>query len=481
MKIAIVLSTLFSILPLYLSLKGRWRTGILLGLALSLVALVAGYYAGEEKIGLLSSIVFFALAVFPIPIRAEVREIRKEYKDKQKTLKSKTHEFKIEFEQWVENKTRLIEEMDQIYNRYALAKGLVSYVEGRSVLQELGTFFSAKKNVVGLSFFKLMFKDDSLSSDEDIAKSFEVHSDVWLNQYASGWVSETDWRKILAEISVTKDSVAEPFVIGPFKVRFPTILLERRDPVTTGNPLARNEAYVLVGVPVKWDGKVRGVLMFLLSNELPEHFLEEVSIYAQLLGLALHKISLYQLMIERGRRDGLTNLYLRRVLLERLHEEINFTKRYGYSFSLLLMDLDNFKAVNDTYGHTAGDRVLRNIASCIRNTLHSGVTISRYGGEEFAILIGLAPQDEVMRISEQIRIAVASLETTISDDVKVRITVSIGVAHYLPDSPPFKDFIERADTALYWAKNRGKNRVCEWRNDPAQSPNPVPERSNSPE
>ncbi len=259
-------------------------------------------------------------------------------------------------------------------------------------------------------------------------------------------------------------------MVGPFKVRFPTILLEKRDFPGGSKAPARADSYVLVGVPVKWDGKVRGLLMFLLTNELPDHFLEEVSIYAQLLGLGLHKISLYQLMIERGRRDGLTNLYLRRILLERLHDEINFTKRYGYSFSFLLMDLDNFKQVNDTYGHPAGDKVLRNVANCIRNTLHSGVTISRYGGEEFAILIGLAPQDEVMRIAEQIRSAVAALETTVSEGVVIRTTISIGVAHYLPDSPPFKEFIERADTALYWAKNRGKNRVCEWRRESSQSP-----------
>ncbi len=474
MKYAFAFFTLMSILPLYLSLKGRWKIGILIGLALTLAVLIAGQALGEEKVSLISAFVFFALSTFPVPIRAEVREIRKEYREKQKNLKMRIHDLKLEFEQWVDRKTRLLEEMEQIYNRYALAKGLVSYVDGKAVLQELGAVFSSKKNVVGLSFFKLVSKDDPHLSEADIAKSFEVHEDTWLSLYTSGWVGEPDWKKILNEIHVSKDSVAEPFVVGPFKVRFPTILLERRDLPDAAKTQPRTDSYVLVGVPVKWDNKVRGLLMFLLTNELPDHFLEEVSIYSQLLGLGLHKIALYQLMIERSRRDGLTNLYLRRVLLERLHGEINFTKRYGYSFSLLLMDLDNFKQINDTYGHVAGDRVLRNIANCIRNTLHSGVTISRYGGEEFAILIGLAPQDEVMRIAEQIRAAVAALETPISDQVSIRITASIGVAHYLPDSPAFKDFIERADTALYWAKNRGKNQVREWRRDAAQSPSETP-------
>lgn len=468
----IAVFTLLSILPVYLSLRGRWRIGILLGLSLSLAVLWWGFHYSLERAGLLSSLVFFALAAFPVPIRAKVRKVRKSLKERQKILKAEIHDKKIDFEEWVETKTALIQEMDQIYNRYALARGLVSYVEGRSILQELGTIFSSRKNVVGLSFFKLVSPKDPAQPGEEISKSLEANQETWISQHTSGWVSETDWKKILQEIQATKNVTSEPFVVGPFRVRFPTSFFNvpEAPPKSqrAGSPAGQtrgDSSYILVGVPVKWDGRVRGLLVFLLNSELPKHFMEEVSVYAQLLGLGLHKVSLYQLMIERGRRDGLTNLYLRRVFLERLNEEISFTKRYGYSFSLLLLDLDNFKKINDTYGHPAGDKVLKAIAGCLKSTLHSGVTISRYGGEEFAVLIGLAPQPEVMKAAEKLREAVENLAISLSETVTVKVTVSIGVAHYLPDSPSFKDFIERADTALYWAKNRGKNRVCEWRKE----------------
>jgi len=96
------------------------------------------------------------------------------------------------------------------------------------------------------------------------------------------------------------------------------------------------------------------LLTVLLQGRPPLNFSSEVTVYAQLLGLGLNKAALYRLMVERSRTDGLTNLYLRRIFLERLNEEISFSKRYGTSFSLLMLDLDRFKSVNDTYGHPAG-------------------------------------------------------------------------------------------------------------------------------
>lgn len=201
-----------------------------------------------------------------------------------------------------------------------------------------------------------------------------------------------------------------------------------------------------------------------MTEPLSKKFLEEISTYSQLLGMGLQKVSLYQTVLEKSRRDGLTHLYLRRVFLERVHEEISFSKRYGTSFSLLMLDLDHFKKVNDTHGHLAGDAVLKNVADCLRSVLHPGVMICRYGREEFAILIGLAPPQEVMQDAERIRKAVSELTTSIPASAKneIKITVSVGVTHYLPDAPNFEGLIRRADMSLYKAKKEGRNRVIEW-------------------
>jgi diguanylate cyclase (GGDEF)-like protein len=191
--------------------------------------------------------------------------------------------------------------------------------------------------------------------------------------------------------------------------------------------------------------------------------------------MGLHKTYLYRLVVERSRRDGLTNLYLRRVFLERLSEEINFSKRYGASFSVLILDLDHFKTVNDTYGHPIGDRVLKSVAGCLRSILHPGVTIARYGGEEFAILIGLSPSAEVLETAELIRSSIEKLVVTVSEGEdsrpikigkrkgEINMTVSVGAAHYLPDAPLPDELIRRADAALYWAKDAGRNCVREWK------------------
>jgi two-component system cell cycle response regulator len=131
-----------------------------------------------------------------------------------------------------------------------------------------------------------------------------------------------------------------------------------------------------------------------------------------------------------------------------------------------MLDLDFFKSVNDTYGHQAGDAVLREIAQCLRANLHHGVTICRYGGEEFAVLIGLSPQEEILEIAERMRQAVASLRIRVNERNQINITASFGVAHYLPDAPTAEELIRRADIALYRAKEAGRNCVREWNEQP---------------
>ena len=163
-------------------------------------------------------------------------------------------------------------------------------------------------------------------------------------------------------------------------------------------------------------------------------FIDETTVYSQLLGLGMQKAQLYRLILERSRKDGLTDLYLRRIFMERLNEEISFSKRYGTSFSILMMDLDHFKNVNDSYGHPAGDAVLRSVAAALKSALHPGVMICRYGGEEFAAIIGLAPRDEVVAIAENVR-RVVSVQVPGPNGVSINVTVSVRVALFA-DSPP---------------------------------------------
>ena len=157
-------------------------------------------------------------------------------------------------------------------------------------------------------------------------------------------------------------------------------------------------------------------------------------------------------------RDGLTGLYNRRAVLERLDEEMARARREGAELSVLLLDVDHFKRVNDQYGHQAGDEVLRELAARLGSVLRTYDAFGRYGGEELiAILPGCGNAASVL-VAERMRSAAASspIETRTG---AVAVTVSIGAASCRSGQTDAAAIIARADAALYRAKNGGRNRV----------------------
>ncbi len=160
--------------------------------------------------------------------------------------------------------------------------------------------------------------------------------------------------------------------------------------------------------------------------------------------------------------DGLTGLYNYREFHRRLTEEVQRSLRYDHPFSLLILDIDDFKAVNDTYGHLAGDEALRGLAALIRRAVRPVDEVARYGGEEFAILLPETPGPGAFATAERIRDIIATHPIAISPGQTVGLTVSIGVAIYPQDAQSEEKLIGAADQALYTAKNGGRNRVCRW-------------------
>ena len=151
--------------------------------------------------------------------------------------------------------------------------------------------------------------------------------------------------------------------------------------------------------------------------------------------------------------DLLTGAYNRYRFTELFEIELQRVKRYGGSLALILFDIDHFKAINDTYGHIAGDTVLKGIASLVRDTIRSNDVLVRWGGEEFMIL---APHtgDEAADLAEKLCIAV---ETHHFPAVR-KVTASFGVSAYVPGDT-LETIYARTDEALYRAKNQGRNRV----------------------
>ena len=157
--------------------------------------------------------------------------------------------------------------------------------------------------------------------------------------------------------------------------------------------------------------------------------------------------------------DGLTELFNHRHIHELLHEEFERTKRSGEPMSVVMMDLDRFKQVNDTYGHPTGDVILFETAEILRQTVREIDMVGRYGGEEFIAILPGAGEDDAVHFAERVRAAVA--EHVYRDEAnEVRMTVSGGVASFPSGHTDHPDLlIKRADEALYAAKEGGRNQI----------------------
>lgn len=187
---------------------------------------------------------------------------------------------------------------------------------------------------------------------------------------------------------------------------------------------------------------------------------------------ALQNANLYELAMV----DGLTGLFVRRYFDARIEEEVERSKRYGTAFSVVMLDVDDFKHLNDTHGHLVGDRVLKAIANVIRQQMRGVDTAARYGGEEMVVILPRTEMVGAYNQAERIRAAIAELRITTDDDPPrvVGVTASLGIAAY-PESKARDgtDLVRRADRALYRAKKTGKDRVeLYWSDDsgPARYP-----------
>jgi diguanylate cyclase (GGDEF)-like protein len=161
--------------------------------------------------------------------------------------------------------------------------------------------------------------------------------------------------------------------------------------------------------------------------------------------------------------DPLTYVYNRRFILERLPNEMAQASRYGEQLSTIMLDLDHFKRVNDTYGHSIGDQALLGVVEAINLTIRKADIMGRWGGEEFIIICPNTGKAAAAALAERIRQRVEEVDFVTNEGAQISLSVSIGVAEFYPKTSESKlnsdDMIIRADKALYQAKNSGRNKV----------------------
>jgi diguanylate cyclase (GGDEF)-like protein len=246
------------------------------------------------------------------------------------------------------------------------------------------------------------------------------------------------------------------------------------DPAMTGDPVLRS---VLLGtepgaipedarsltVAMRAGGVIVGALHVVRSHGVPLTGDDRklADLLAAEAAAAVHTARLYEQTQRLATTDSLTGLYNHRFFRDALALEIARANRLGYSIGLLMIDVDNFKRVNDTFGHPAGDDVLRNIADVLRGSLRQTDVAARYGGEEFAVVLpGLGPRG-VRAVGEKLRRAVRGLQPLAADGVTpFPVSVSVGGVSASPPTLNPVDLVRMADTALYEAKRRGKDCVC---------------------
>lgn len=212
----------------------------------------------------------------------------------------------------------------------------------------------------------------------------------------------------------------------------------------------------VVFFPLVSRNKLLGFLLMAEKIDLSNFTNYDISLLQSLvnhIAISLNNAQLYELAIT----DGLTKLYIQRYFMSRLEYEILRVKRYNTVFSLLMIDIDFFKNINDTYGHLVGDEVLKSIAkvflSCVRQT----DLVCRYGGEEFAIMLIECGREWAEKIAYRIKEEVEKTEFNIKGQI-LKLTVSIGVETYFKDATA-EEIIAHADKALYVAKTTGRNKV----------------------
>jgi diguanylate cyclase (GGDEF)-like protein len=199
-----------------------------------------------------------------------------------------------------------------------------------------------------------------------------------------------------------------------------------------------------------------------------------VTISSSFAFLLMHKERADRETYELATTDSLTGVYNRRTFKELAEPQLSRSRRAHLPVSLLLLDLDHFKRINDTYGHLAGDDVLREFSRLVREGLRKEDLLARYGGEEFVVLLPGTGAAAAQVSAERIREDVAARQLDANGHL-VRVTVSIGVASEAGDTlPSLEAMLGRADEALYQAKNQGRNKVVTLPMQAAPKPTPVP-------
>jgi diguanylate cyclase (GGDEF)-like protein len=291
-----------------------------------------------------------------------------------------------------------------------------------------GEVLAGKKNVVGFATLRLTGQDRARRSGLTVRQLLEAQVRC-LDLDPAGADQALEHRQVFrihdqagAALTISYPLMAEGVITGAMRLRLPSEALGRRELAEIEELLQETAGHV--GLVVKKDEDV-----------------------------------------QRAKHDGLTGLLLKSEMFRDLREELSRSVAAGGKLSLLMIDIDHFKAVNDTHGHLTGDVILKGVAGCLASHIRSCDRAYRYGGEEMVVVLPGAEEGTAGRTAERLRRAVARLEMVSEVGKPVPVAISIGLADLNQGDLPAggEELIGRADQALYFSKESGRNRTSVWR------------------
>jgi diguanylate cyclase (GGDEF)-like protein len=215
-----------------------------------------------------------------------------------------------------------------------------------------------------------------------------------------------------------------------------------------------------IGASIDVDGRPWGLVVAQRDRPgpFPRDDEKRIARFAQLASVAVANAYAHERLATQALTDSLTGLANRRAFDQRLVEETERALRHGRALSLMLVDVDHFKAINDRFGHATGDRVLVNLAGDLRAVMRQGDLLARIGGDEIAMILADCPRDQAADVARRMLAAIAA-DTSLSQ--RHGVTLSIGVAGLSPGRSA-DELLRRADQALYRAKDGGRNQVVSY-------------------
>lgn len=218
----------------------------------------------------------------------------------------------------------------------------------------------------------------------------------------------------------------------------------------------------LAASPMYLGKKTIGLIRIESSQESRFSYddLRILSVLADIAALSIDRLRIFQKVQDLAIKDSLTGLYLKGYFVDRLKQEMSRISVNDKKLSLIMLDIDHFKQINDNYGHVVGDMVIKKVAHTLHSVVAgSGYVVARFGGEEFVIMLPEADKDKAQTIAENLRVRIEA-EPILFRRKKIDYTVSVGVATFPENAKYAQELLQAADDALYKAKEGGRNRVC---------------------